>query len=301
MVAYQNQTDLEQVKPSALERADRAATGRQADLWRRFTAFTLSERWRVLSTMQQAVMANLTDLVTLGDAQDYLTLNCLLRTHGHEEVAAVHNTFDRVLGLGTDMPTVTSAIRRLADSATVRDLLVDAGKGADEAADIARTCYQHMFWILLCGIDEAGPSAPLSAPSDLARLIREGNARSWRAALAPVAANPWGPYGEHLARLATEARLPLVARWLIDCRKVYRLRQEEQERLTIAREIRRLIAISGCSQRQFAAYVGTSPSRLSTYATGKVTPSAAMLLRIQRAARGLHEESQLQRTSASPA
>ena len=32
---------------------------------------------------------------------------------------------------------------------------------------------------------------------------------------------------------------------------------------------------------EFAAGVGTSASRLSTYATGKVTPSAAMLLRIE--------------------
>ena len=36
--------------------------------------------------------------------------------------------------------------------------------------------------------------------------------------------------------------------------------------------------------RSIAADIGTSPSRLSTYATGKVQPSAAMLLAIERAA-----------------
>ena len=39
------------------------------------------------------------------------------------------------------------------------------------------------------------------------------------------------------------------------------------------------------TQREFATLVGTSPSRLSTYVTGNVTPSAAMLLRINRMAK----------------
>jgi transcriptional regulator with XRE-family HTH domain len=36
---------------------------------------------------------------------------------------------------------------------------------------------------------------------------------------------------------------------------------------------------------RFADLVGTSASRLSTYMSGKVTPSAAMLVRIERMAR----------------
>jgi hypothetical protein len=32
-----------------------------------------------------------------------------------------------------------------------------------------------------------------------------------------------------------------------------------------------------------ASRIGTSPSRLSTYVTGKVTPSAALLVRMRRA------------------
>ncbi len=33
---------------------------------------------------------------------------------------------------------------------------------------------------------------------------------------------------------------------------------------------------------EFASRIGTSTSRLSTYAAGKVTPSAALMLRIRR-------------------
>ena len=36
---------------------------------------------------------------------------------------------------------------------------------------------------------------------------------------------------------------------------------------------------------QFAESIGTSASRMSTYVTGKVTPSAAMLMRIEERAR----------------
>ena len=41
------------------------------------------------------------------------------------------------------------------------------------------------------------------------------------------------------------------------------------------------VARSGSTQARFAERIGTSASRLSTDASGKVTPSAAMLLRIE--------------------
>jgi DNA-binding transcriptional regulator YiaG len=48
--------------------------------------------------------------------------------------------------------------------------------------------------------------------------------------------------------------------------------------------VRLAIAMSGLTAREFAARLGTSQSRLSTYATGKVTPSAALLMRIEHLA-----------------
>jgi transcriptional regulator with XRE-family HTH domain len=46
--------------------------------------------------------------------------------------------------------------------------------------------------------------------------------------------------------------------------------------------VRHAIESSGLTAADFAASIGTSASRLSTYANGKVIPSAAMLLRIER-------------------
>jgi transcriptional regulator with XRE-family HTH domain len=58
-----------------------------------------------------------------------------------------------------------------------------------------------------------------------------------------------------------------------------RKRAEANERAAIREAIQR----SGLSQAEFASRIGTSPSRLSTYASGKVTPSATLMLRISHA------------------
>jgi transcriptional regulator with XRE-family HTH domain len=49
------------------------------------------------------------------------------------------------------------------------------------------------------------------------------------------------------------------------------------------------VAASGLSLRRFAHALGTSPSRLSSYRTGRVAPSAAFLLRAERIATALRQ------------
>lgn len=63
------------------------------------------------------------------------------------------------------------------------------------------------------------------------------------------------------------------------------VREARDPRVEVARRVREAIALSGGSLRRFAPACGTSPSRLSTYATGRTVPSADTLLRIERAAR----------------
>jgi DNA-binding transcriptional regulator YiaG len=59
----------------------------------------------------------------------------------------------------------------------------------------------------------------------------------------------------------------------------------DSERGEVAAEVRRLVGDSGLSQHDFADRIGTSRSRLSTYMSGKVVPSAALLVRMRRVAR----------------
>lgn len=63
-----------------------------------------------------------------------------------------------------------------------------------------------------------------------------------------------------------------------------RTRVEEADRVEVAARVRAAVDRSGMTNARFAELVGTSASRLSTYLSGKVTPSAAMLLRMERAA-----------------
>lgn len=57
------------------------------------------------------------------------------------------------------------------------------------------------------------------------------------------------------------------------------------EEYDVAQRIRSAIGRSNLTAADFAAAIGTSASRLSTYATGAVTPSAALLQRIEREGR----------------
>ncbi len=68
---------------------------------------------------------------------------------------------------------------------------------------------------------------------------------------------------------------------------IERARQEmaEAEREQVAGEIRELVARSGLSRQQdFALRLGTARPRLSTYLSGKVAPSATLMVRMRRIA-----------------
>ncbi|MGE5281113.1 MAG: helix-turn-helix domain-containing protein [Chloroflexota bacterium] len=60
------------------------------------------------------------------------------------------------------------------------------------------------------------------------------------------------------------------------------IKSDTEERRAVAAEVDRLVRESGLSRAEFASGIGTSASRLSTYATGKVTPSAALMVRMRR-------------------
>jgi transcriptional regulator with XRE-family HTH domain len=61
----------------------------------------------------------------------------------------------------------------------------------------------------------------------------------------------------------------------------------DQDTRAVAERLSTAVATSGVSMRQFAHALGTSPSRFSSYRSGKVAPSAAFLLRAERIADAL--------------
>ncbi len=189
-----------------------------------------------------------------------------------------------------EMPTTMRAIRQLAETVDNRRVLVGSGCPREEAEEIAAVCYQAAFWILMQDIDPASPGTPLSTVEEVRAMVDADDLQQWRDQFALIAAAPWGPDAAQLHDLVVAADRPLAAYAVRECTRIYRNRFEEQERLEVAKEIRRLVAVTGMSQREFARHIGTSASRLSTYVNGLVTPSAAMMLRISRVSRAIRDE-----------
>ncbi|MDZ5622469.1 helix-turn-helix domain-containing protein [Nocardioides bizhenqiangii] len=274
---------ISQAQSRLAARSDGAAHAEAGAIWTPFLALTTTPAWQKDKT-RSAVLSNLVALVLYGEAEDIVTLDSLIRSIGAERTAAIQGELDELLGLGPDLPITTAALRLLGDVAQLRERLARTGLSAAKVSAIVTRTHHQTFWLLLAGAEDLPRTPTIRTTDQLMDLIHHGNARRWRAALLPLIDSPWGPYGTHILRLVKEAELDVIAEVLEECRKVYRHRQEQRERDAIAREIRRLVAISGLTQRQFASLIGTSPSRLSTYVNGRVIPSAAMLLRIRRVA-----------------
>ena len=131
----------------------------------------------------------------------------------------------------------------------------------------------------------AAPSDPVDTwPFEaLVETIETGLVSDWQPVLAEIRRRPWGKVARRVGRWAHMSSGDPAARLLTLAIERARQRREDDERDEVARDIRDSIAASGMTSAEFAASVGTSASRLSTYATGRVVPSATMLLRIRRA------------------
>lgn len=71
--------------------------------------------------------------------------------------------------------------------------------------------------------------------------------------------------------------------------------------MTAHEVIPRIVASSGLTQGEFARRLGTSPSRMSTYVTGRSVPSADLLLRMYALARAAATEGRGWPTAAQTA
>jgi len=116
----------------------------------------------------------------------------------------------------------------------------------------------------------------------LVETLERGLVQDWRPVFAEIRDRPWGTVARRTQRWARITQDRAAAALFAAAIDRARDRVEAQERDEVARRVREAIELSGLTSADFAASIGTSASRLSTYATGKVMPSAAMLLRIER-------------------
>ena len=133
---------------------------------------------------------------------------------------------------------------------------------------------------------KASPDDPVATwPIEaIQTALERGGLPLWRKLAREIRAQPWGPVARRVEEVLSYTRPYGVAEAMERSIALARREAEEGERRAVAEEVRGLIERSGLSRAEFATRIGTSASRLSTYATGKVTPSAALLVRMRRAA-----------------
>lgn len=119
----------------------------------------------------------------------------------------------------------------------------------------------------------------------LVTAIDRGLVPDWRPIFDEIRRSPWGPVARRVERYLAYREPDGTGTLFALALQRARDDRTTDERAEVAARVRAAVDRSGLTDAEFAELVGTSASRLSTYAAGKVTPSAAMLVRIERAGR----------------
>ena len=114
--------------------------------------------------------------------------------------------------------------------------------------------------------------------------VERGTLSDWRRLAAAIRADPWGPVAQQVLEAIRLSRPYGTAELLEGVVERARKLTADSEREDVAAEVRQLVERSGLSKQDFAERIGTSRSRLSTYMSGKVIPSAALMVRMRRVA-----------------
>jgi DNA-binding transcriptional regulator YiaG len=118
----------------------------------------------------------------------------------------------------------------------------------------------------------------------LVTAIDRGLVPDWRPIFDEIRRSPWGQVARRVERYLEYRDHDQVSTLFQLAIDHARAEMDRADRAEVAARVRAAVDKTGLTNAQFAARVGTSATRLSTYLSGKVTPSAAMLLRIERSA-----------------
>lgn len=114
----------------------------------------------------------------------------------------------------------------------------------------------------------------------LATAIDRGGLADWRRITRALNADPDGKVAADLEQAIEVAEDRGIVEYMRMA--LSSARMSEKERL--ARKLGEFVRRSGLSQAEFARRVGTSPSRMSTYLSGQVVPSAVLAERMRQLA-----------------
>ncbi|MGH3195215.1 MAG: helix-turn-helix domain-containing protein [Streptosporangiaceae bacterium] len=133
---------------------------------------------------------------------------------------------------------------------------------------------------------DASPDDPVETwPFEgILAAVERGTLPDWRRLTTAIRADPWGPVAQQVLEAIRLSRPYGTAELLEGVVARARELAIDSERADVASEVRELVGRSGLSKQNFAERIGTSRPRLSTYISGKVVPSAALMVRMRRVA-----------------
>ncbi|MBO0856120.1 MAG: helix-turn-helix transcriptional regulator [Nocardia sp.] len=133
---------------------------------------------------------------------------------------------------------------------------------------------------------DADPSDPVETwPIEaIHTALQRGTLVDWRRMIRAVREDPWGPVARNIEYVLSYDRPYGTAELFEKAIAKVRNEAEQSEKATVAAQLAAEVAASGLTARDFAERLGTSPPRLSTYLSGKVTPSATLMIRAHRVA-----------------
>ncbi|MEX2280102.1 MAG: helix-turn-helix transcriptional regulator, partial [Acidimicrobiia bacterium] len=118
----------------------------------------------------------------------------------------------------------------------------------------------------------------------LVSVMDRGLVGDWRPIFAELRRSPWGRVARRVERYLSYREPDGVSTLFALAIERARADADQKDRAEVVARVNDAVKRSGLTNRDFARLVGTSASRLSTYLNGRVTPSATMLVRIERAA-----------------
>ncbi|PJI86635.1 hypothetical protein CLV34_2555 [Luteimicrobium subarcticum] len=132
---------------------------------------------------------------------------------------------------------------------------------------------------------DVSPDDPVEAWGfeGLLTAVERGSLPHWRRIVAAVRRDPQGKVATELEEVLAVAQREGV----VDSLQRNLARARAGDEALVAARVRRAVIRSDTTASALARTVGTSASRMSTYVSGKVTPSAALLARIERTADAL--------------
>lgn len=235
--------------------------------------------------LQVRALVGLATLVEGGTSGDIRALDQLVAEHGSATVARLMTSIDDCARVARGRVTSTAVLVLTGTDRIEQALCADGDDPATAAATAARL--EHVGWHLVVAPLVSRPGTGITPPAARFELgtRHDFDVRRWRALLTPALEHPWSLYVDHLEADAAAHADPWIARLVGGCVEALRELTADRERRAVAKAIRDAVALAGVTQKEFAALVGTSQSRFSTYINGQVVPSATMLLRIRQMSR----------------